>query len=84
MQIYRNLKARLGEAIDLEAKNQFNRDEIADTHCLLAQVLEAQKDAKESLAQWKIYNQNANITILEQDEWVAIAQKRLTPSVPHP
>lgn len=56
MQIYRNLKARLGEAIDLEAKNQFNRDEIADTHCLLAQVLEAQKDAKESLAQWKIYN----------------------------
>ncbi|XGV97323.1 MAG: tetratricopeptide repeat protein [Leptolyngbya sp. BL-A-14] len=81
---YPDAEARLGEAIDLEAKNQFNRDEIADTHCLLAQVLEAQKETKEALAQWKICNQNANITIPEQDEWVAIAQKRLTPSVPHP
>jgi tetratricopeptide (TPR) repeat protein len=81
---YPDAEARLGEAIDLEAKNQFNRDEIADTHCLLAQVLEAQKDTKAALAQWKICNQNANITIPEQDEWVAIAQKRLTPSVPHP
>jgi len=80
---YPDAEAHLEEAIDLEAKGQFNRDEIADTHCLLAQLLEAQKDAKEALAQWKICNQNANITIPEQDEWAAIAQKRLAPPVPH-
>jgi tetratricopeptide (TPR) repeat protein len=79
---YPDAEARLGEAIDLEGQGQFNRDEIADTHCLLAQVLDAQKDTKAALANWQICNQNANITIPEQDEWVAIAQKRLTPSVP--
>jgi hypothetical protein len=35
-----------------------------------------------ALTKWKICNQNANITIPEQDEWVAIAQKRLTPAIP--
>lgn len=79
---YPDAEARLGEAIDLEAQGKFNRDEIADTHCLLAQVLDAQKEPKAALATWKICNQNANITIPEQDEWVAIAQKRLMPSVP--
>jgi Tfp pilus assembly protein PilF len=38
---YSDAEARLNEAINLETKNQFNRDEIADTHCLLAQVLDA-------------------------------------------
>lgn len=76
---YPDAEAQLGEAIALETKNQFNRDEIADTHCLLAQVLEAQKDTKEALVKWKICNQNANITIPEQDEWIALAQKRLSP-----
>jgi Tfp pilus assembly protein PilF len=79
---YADAEARLGEAIDLETKGPFNRDEIADTHCLLAQVLDAQKETQAALAKWKTCNQNANITIPEQDEWVAIAQKRLTPSVP--
>ncbi|OUC15155.1 MAG: hypothetical protein B0A82_08380 [Alkalinema sp. CACIAM 70d] len=79
---YPNAEARLLEAIDLHSQHQFTRDEIADPHCLLAQVLDAQKETQEALAHWKICNQNANITIPEQDEWVAIAQKRLIPNLP--
>jgi tetratricopeptide (TPR) repeat protein len=75
---YPDAEAKLGEAIALETKKS-QPYEIAESHCLLAQVLEAQGDKKEALSKWKICNQNANITIPEQDEWAAIAQQRLIP-----
>jgi tetratricopeptide (TPR) repeat protein len=73
---YPDAEAQLEEAIALETKKS-QPYEIAESHCLLAQVLEAQGDKKEALSKWKICNQNANITIPEQDEWAAIAQQRL-------
>lgn len=80
---YPDAQAKIEEAIALETKTKFQPYEIADSHCLLAQVLEAQGDKKEALSEWKICNQNANITIPEQDEWAAIAQQRLTPKETH-
>lgn len=76
---YPDAEAKLLDAIDLEAENTFEREAIADTHCLLAQVMEGLGDKKGALNKWRICNQNANITILEQDEWNAIAEQRLTP-----
>jgi tetratricopeptide (TPR) repeat protein len=80
---YPDAEAKLGEAIDLESKTKFKPDKIADSHCLLAQVIEAQGDKKAALSEWKICNQNANITIPEQDEWAAISQQRLIPKEAH-
>ena len=79
---YPDAYTRLQEAIGLESTNKFEPEEIADTHCLLAQVVEAQGDKQTALKEWKICNSNANSTIPEQDEWSAIAQKRLVPQRP--
>ncbi|MDX2231426.1 MAG: tetratricopeptide repeat protein [Leptolyngbyaceae cyanobacterium bins.349] len=79
---YPDAEARLQEAIDLESTTKFDREFVADTHCLMAQVMEAQGNKKGALPKWKICNQNANITIPEHDEWTAIAQKRLKPQEP--
>jgi tetratricopeptide (TPR) repeat protein len=82
---YPDAEAKLEDAIDLETKTQFQPFEIADSHCLLAQVLEAQGSKTEALREWKICNSNANITIPEQDEWVTMAgtaSKRLIPKEP--
>jgi tetratricopeptide (TPR) repeat protein len=76
---YPDAQAKLEDAIDLEMRTQFKSYEIADSHCLLAQVIEAQGDKTEALSEWKICNQKANITIPEQDEWAMMAQKRLIP-----
>ncbi|MEH2033523.1 MAG: tetratricopeptide repeat protein [Nostoc sp.] len=76
---YPDAEANLLQTIDLKSPTKLENYEIAAPHCLLAQVMEAQKDKKGALAQWKTCNQYANITIPEQDEWAAIAQKRLTP-----
>ena len=77
---YPDAEAKLKEAILLETpKNQLKSYEIAGSHCLLAQVMEAQNEKKGALKEWKTCNQYANITIPEQDEWVTIAQKRLLP-----
>ena len=80
------------EAIDLHPTTSFNRDEIADPHCLLAQVIEAPDEKKKiapaakekALEYWKLCNENANRTIPEQDVWVAIAQQRLADSNTQP
>jgi tetratricopeptide (TPR) repeat protein len=76
---YPDAAARLQEAIGLESTALFTPDELADTHCLLAQVMEAQGEKKKALNEWKSCNSNANPTIPEQDEWSTIAQKRLVP-----
>ncbi|MEH2051653.1 tetratricopeptide repeat protein [Nostoc sp.] len=76
---YPDAEAKLSEAIKLESTIKLEKYEIAAPHCLLAQVMEAQKDKKTVLTEWKTCNQYANITIPEQDEWAAIAQKRLKP-----
>jgi tetratricopeptide (TPR) repeat protein len=76
---YPDAQAKLDEAITLESKTKFKPYEIADSHCLLAQTLEVQGDKTESLNEWKACNENANITIPEQDEWAALAQKKLAP-----
>jgi tetratricopeptide (TPR) repeat protein len=76
---YSDAQAKLEEAIALETKTKFQPYEIADSHCPLAQALEAQGEKTASLSEWKTCNQNANITIPEQDEWATIAQKKLVP-----
>ena len=76
---YPDAEANLLQAIDLKSRTKLENYEIAAPHCLLAQVMEAQKEKKAALTEWKICNQYASITIPEQDEWAAIAQKRLTP-----
>lgn len=81
---YPDAEAKLLEAIEMTPSIQFENDDrrreaIADTHCLLAQVMEGQGNKKGALAKWKICNQNANITIPEHDEWSAVAEKRLIP-----
>ncbi|WP_340092911.1 tetratricopeptide repeat protein [Nostoc punctiforme] len=78
---YPDAEAKLLEAINLKypIKPKLENYEIAAPHCLLAQVMEAQKEKKAALTEWKTCNQYANITIPEQDEWAAIAQKRLIP-----
>lgn len=76
---YPDAEAKLLEAINLQSKINLEKYEITAPHCLLAQVMEAQKNTKSALTEWKTCNQYANITIPEQDEWAAIAQKRLTP-----
>nr|WP_322711479.1 tetratricopeptide repeat protein [Nostoc sp. ChiSLP03a]MDZ8212705.1 tetratricopeptide repeat protein [Nostoc sp. ChiSLP03a] len=78
---YPDAEAKLLEAINLKSpiKPKLENYEIAAPHCLLAQVMEAQKEKKAALTEWKTCNQYANITIPEQDEWAAIAQKRLIP-----
>ncbi|XGW00849.1 MAG: tetratricopeptide repeat protein (plasmid) [Leptolyngbya sp. BL-A-14] len=76
---YPEADAKLRDAIDLESTTQFKPDEIADSHCLLAQVMEAQSAKKDALTEWKICSDNANPTIQEQDRWAVIAQERLLP-----
>jgi tetratricopeptide (TPR) repeat protein len=81
---YPDALVKLEDAIDLEAKAKFQPYEIADSHCLLAQVKEAEAKGNQKVAlnEWNICNQNANITIPEQDEWITIAQERLIPKEP--
>ncbi|MBL1202431.1 MAG: tetratricopeptide repeat protein [Nostoc sp. GBBB01] len=76
---YPDAEIKLLEAIDLQPTLKLERYEIAAPHCLLAQVMEAQGDKKQALGEWRSCNQYANITIPEQDEWVVMAGKRLTP-----
>jgi tetratricopeptide (TPR) repeat protein len=85
---YPDAEKWLLEAIDLHTTASFKRDEIADPHCLLAQVIEAPDEKKQitpaarkkALGDWKLCNENANRTIPEQDAWIAIAQQRLAQS----
>jgi len=80
---YPDAEAKLLEAIGLQSSLKLEKYDIADPNCLLAQVMEAQGNKKAALLKWKICNQYANITIPEQDEWAAIAQKRLIPKETH-
>lgn len=80
---YPDAEARLLDAIALQPTMQFENDDrrreaIADTHCLLAQVMEGLGDKRDALAKWNVCNQNVNITIPEHDAWNAIAEQRLT------
>lgn len=74
---YIDAEDSLNEAVSLESETQFSPEAIADTHCLLAQVTEAQGDKQAALLFWKTCNENANPTIPEHDEWVVIARERL-------
>jgi len=80
---YPDAEAKLLEAINLQSRLKLEKYDIADPNCLLAQVMEAEGHQTGVLKRWKICNQYANITIPEQDEWAAIAQKRLIPRETH-
>lgn len=74
---YIDAEARLSEAVSLEVETKLSSEAIADTHCLLAQVTEAQGDKKAALPFWRICNTNVNPTIPEHDEWGMMARERL-------
>jgi tetratricopeptide (TPR) repeat protein len=75
---YPDAEAKLLEAIDLEQSAKLTKN-IAAPHCLLAQVMEAQKDKKTALKEWEICIQYADIaSSTDEDSWVITAQKRLT------
>ncbi|MGH7997957.1 MAG: tetratricopeptide repeat protein [Brasilonema sp.] len=74
---YPDAKAKLLEAIDLQKSAKVTTN-IAAPHCLLAQVMEAQKEKKGALKEWEACNQNANIaSSTDEDGWIITAQKRL-------
>ncbi|MEH2145438.1 tetratricopeptide repeat protein [Nostoc sp.] len=74
---YPDAEAKLLEAIDLQQSTKLTKN-IAAPHCLLAQVMEAQKDKKGALKEWESCNQYADIaSSTDDDGWVITAQKRL-------
>lgn len=75
---YPDAEAKLMEAIDLQQSTKLTKN-IASPHCLLAQVMEAQKKPKEALKEWETCIQYADIaSSTDEDGWVIKAQKRLT------
>jgi tetratricopeptide (TPR) repeat protein len=73
---YPGSETQLLEAIDLQTSAKL-RQNIASTHCLLAQLREAQKDQKAALAEWQICNNYADKFNPDEDGWRITAQKRL-------
>ncbi|MBW4480719.1 MAG: tetratricopeptide repeat protein [Tolypothrix brevis GSE-NOS-MK-07-07A] len=74
---YPDAEAKLLEAIDLQQSAKLTKN-IAAPHCLLAQVMEAQKDKKGALKEWETCIQYADIaSSTDDDGWVITAQKRL-------
>jgi tetratricopeptide (TPR) repeat protein len=74
---YPDAEAKLLEAIDLQQSAKLTKS-IAAPHCLLAQVMEAQKDKKGALKEWETCIQYADITSsTDEDGWVITAQQRL-------
>lgn len=74
---YPDAEAKLLEAIDLQQSAKLTKN-IAAPHCLLAQVMEAQKDKKSALKEWETCIQYADIaSSTDEDGWVITAQKRL-------
>lgn len=73
---YPGAEAYLLEAIDLQKTAKLDQN-IAAPHCLLAQVMEAQKRQQAALAEWERCNKNANSFNPDEDGWVITAQKRL-------
>jgi Tfp pilus assembly protein PilF len=65
------------EAINFQ-KSANLQENIAASHCLLAQVREAQKNKKEALKEWEICNEKANGLNPDEDSWRIQAQKALT------
>lgn len=71
-------KANLETAIDLARENQLSPKQQASTHCLLAQVLEAQgDDSKKVLEKWEYCLDHNPVTTPDEDVWKVEAQKRL-------
>jgi tetratricopeptide (TPR) repeat protein len=73
---YPGAEAYLLEAIDLQKTAKLDQN-IAAPHCLLAQVMEAQKQKQAALDEWERCNKNANSFNPDEDGWVITAQKRL-------
>ncbi|MDV2997538.1 MAG: hypothetical protein N4J56_007243 [Chroococcidiopsis sp. SAG 2025] len=74
---YPDAEVKLQDAIDLQKSAKITKN-IAAPHCLLAQVMEAQKDKKGALKEWEACNQYADIaSSTDEDGWVITAQKRL-------
>lgn len=74
---YPDAEAKLLEAIELQ-KSAKLKTNIAAPHCLLAQVMEAQKDKKGALKEWEACNQYADIASSpDEDSWSITAKKRL-------
>lgn len=74
---YSDAEAKLLEAIELQKAAKLKTN-IAAPHCLLAQVMEAQKDKKGALKEWEACNQYADIASSpDEDSWSITAKKRL-------
>lgn len=85
--LYREAQTRLEESIDtyqtvyqaevaaVGVENVTLPAELGASHCLLAQVLEAQK--KEAIAHWRDCLSFADGSIPEEDQWSEIASQRL-------
>jgi tetratricopeptide (TPR) repeat protein len=79
---YAGAKAHLEEAIALKKSPQLKdklEENIAAPHCLLAQVLQAQKDKKTTKAQWEACVGFANRGNPDEDSWVLLAEQYLKP-----
>ncbi|MGK7942889.1 MAG: tetratricopeptide repeat protein [Microcystaceae cyanobacterium] len=64
--------------VNLQQAIGFNHDQ-ASAHCLLAQVLEKEKQSPETtIVHWEKCLAFANAVIPEETDWMALAQERLT------
>ena len=75
----------LSDAIKLGQAEKLPNETIAAAHCLQAQVMEAQGDRKkplpsqkQALPEWRLCARYGAATVPEEDEWLTIAQQRLT------
>jgi Flp pilus assembly protein TadD len=69
-------ESKLREAIDVQDTAKLDKN-IAAPHCLLAQVLEANKESAKARSHWELCNQNATIYNPDEDQWAIWAQQKL-------
>ncbi len=82
---YIEADTQLIDAIEHGQTVNLDPAKTAATHCLRAQVIEAQGNPKNPLAaqkkalpEWKTCLRHINVTVPEEDEWRVTAQQRLT------
>lgn len=78
-------KAALETAVDIASAPEVAQylDNRASAHCLLAQVLERQKQAQQALTHWKQCQAQGSRLIPEEDTWLHLAQQRLKTAPPN-
>ena len=82
---YADANTWLRDAIKLGKKNNLSDEKMAAAHCLQALVIEGKGNPKavevaqkKALPEWKLCGQYGSSTVPEEDEWLTLAQKRLT------